>query len=226
MHSIISAIKAQGKAGLGAKMQCPSAPGEAGLPRHFEECCQHSSAASRPSALFRNCPCGKQQQQSKAGPRPGQPTAGQQRGLSDYFLCNWKHLWRAFPEAHTGSAQASTKTKLQLSFSSSPTLLAAFLLLPQVLLPRALPHTPPECSSQSLLPRVSNELITSTLWEVRTVMTTAGRTGWTGEGRMQIGKGAGNSLFTCLSAGHMTVQMGKIHLIVYLENVYFLLCIL
>ena len=108
MHSIISAIQARGKAGLGAEMQCPGAPGEAGLPRHFEEYCQHSSAASRPSALFRNCPCGKQQQQSKAGPLPGQPTDGQQRGLSDYFLCNWKHLWRAFPEAHTGSAQAST----------------------------------------------------------------------------------------------------------------------
>lgn len=47
-----------------------------------------------------------------------------------------------------------------------------------------------------------------------------------GEGRMQIVKGAGNSLFTCLGAGHTTVQTGKIHLIVYLGNVHFLLGIL
>lgn len=53
-----------------------------------------------------------------------------------------------------------------------------------------------------------------------------GEDGGRGEGRMQIVKGAGNSLFTCLGAGHTTVQTGKIHLIVYLGNVHFLLCIL
>ena len=114
----------------------PRSPGEEGLLPHFEEGCQHTP--SRLSALFRNCPCRKKMQRSKAGPLPGQPTTGQHRGLSDYFLCNWKHLWRAFPETHPGSTQASTKTKLQLSFSSSPTLLPAFLFLPQVLLPRAI----------------------------------------------------------------------------------------
>lgn len=65
MHGVISVIKAQGKAGLGAVMQCPGPPREEGLLPHFEEGCQHTP--SRLSALFRNCPCRKKQQQSKAG---------------------------------------------------------------------------------------------------------------------------------------------------------------